>query len=1440
MLKELNAQSIVSDQDDLLLNELFSLLVILSQFLEQHMQVIIPYIIDIIVDQKVAISSRRSAVLTLTRLVELVDARMFTSGILVPLMRIGSSNSSLKTQIRDCIILLGKQVGSDLNIFKRQLLKAFPGDMLIENLIYDSMQSTSATFPILQIDRRKTSLSKVKSSVGHSSTSTSNICRSPTSLNIANLVKNWEWAQELCKEDVSHWFQAFRLGFFTESTSPSINACRTYFLDSYNIIVARLFNISFMSCWASLGAVERDKLVCCISHVLSTFDDAEFGRAILELVEFFDHHSTIGCLPFDLELLSKKSIQLRAYASALQYAEKQFQVLDKCNNTELIETLISVNNELDQLEAAHGALMYARYQNMPIKELWYEKLGHWSRALRDYEFRQSNDPANSEILLGRMRCLEALGDWSQLHDLCSEKLKVDTIKFGLKQQIANIAAPCAWALESWDSMSTAVSNFVNNDTLQSRIYSAVLMLKQKKYRETHNIVRAAWGDLHLMYTSLFTRDYSHINDIIGQAQSLIELEEVIQYASIEYRRPMLRNLWRTRLTQWCEDDFYVWYRSLLIQSIVLPPLENQRQWIALVDLCSKTGKEKQANHIFATMLNIKRKEPITIKDISGEQHPFIYFAFLKHKRTVEIMNSTKASMNDKDWSNFRSFVESLPDAYSDQAQSSLGIFDSPIEQMERDEHKLYWRHFKAECYYTLAQRTIEAEELNDNAISRIQKWFETAISYQSNWREIWNDLANFHYKVIMSVHYSSKLHGDLTEKIHDRLRSHVIQCHNALYKSILLGTPISALQNILRFITLWFQFGNDATILRSLNGLLSSLPVETWLQVIPQLISRIDCKQINVAKSVQQLLASIGRKHPQALIYSLAVASKSDNHTRQAAANSVLISLRHHSDTLVQQALLISEELIRISILWHEHWYGALDEASRLNINEHDIKGCLELLLPLHKQLEKGGETLAERAFIDTYGQDLERAYEHWKRYRHNNEEIEVSTAWQIYYKVYNALRDQLAKTTTLDLKYVSPKLLNCRNLELAIPGTYEENKDESSIISIQRIDQQITVISSKQRPRKLSMMGSDGKRYLFLLKGHEDLRQDQRAMQLFVLINSILAEHPETSRRDLAIGRYSVVPLAPDNGLISWLHQCDTLHSLIRQYREETKIPVYLEYSMIKHECPFYGRIPLLARIEVFRRALSKSDGLDLARIIWNKSPNADVWFTRRTNYVRSLAVMSMVGYIIGLGDRHPSNLMIDRFSGKVIHIDFGDCFEVAMKRKRFPETIPFRLTRMLINAMEVTGEQGIFRQTCQIVMALMRRNRESLIAVLEAFVYDPLASWRLNVTDTSETYSETEGDVIDDLAYQSNDVNNERPFAASISIKARYNTDVFEGPEMLNNQALAVLRRVKHKLTGRDFPLENENEYLSPEEQVTLLIKQAKSEENLCRCYFGWCPFW
>ena len=165
----------------------------------------------------------------------------------------------------------------------------------------------------------------------------------------------------------------------------------------------------------------------------------------------------------------------------------------------------------------------------------------------------------------------------------------------------------------------------------------------------------------------------------------------------------------------------------------------------------------------------------------------------------------------------------------------------------------------------------------------------------------------------------------------------------------------------------------------------------------------------------------------------------------------------------------------------------------------------------------------------------------------------------------------------------------------------------------------------------------------------------------------------------------------------------------------------------MMQSFCEHFDICPLPNKVEIFRHALEKTLGEDLKTVLWVKSQNSEVWLERRTNYTRSLAVMSMVGYILGLGDRHPSNIMLERYTGRIVHIDFGDCFEIAMRREKFPEKIPFRLTRMLVRAMEVSGIEGNFRSTCENTIRVMRESKESLLAIMEAFVYDPLISFRL-----------------------------------------------------------------------------------------------------------------
>lgn len=51
--------------------------------------------------------------------------------------------------------------------------------------------------------------------------------------------------------------------------------------------------------------------------------------------------------------------------------------------------------------------------------------------------------------------------------------------------------------------------------------------------------------------------------------------------------------------------------------------------------------------------------------------------------------------------------------------------------------------------------------------------------------------------------------------------------------------------------------------------------------------------------------------------------------------------------------------------------------------------------------------------------------------------------------------------------------------------------------------------------------------------------------------------------------------------------------------------------------------------------------------------------WFAMRLNYTRSVAVGSMIGHVVGLGDRHLSNIMLVEKSGELVHIDLGIAFD-------------------------------------------------------------------------------------------------------------------------------------------------------------------------------------
>lgn len=258
---------------------------------------------------------------------------------------------------------------------------------------------------------------------------------------------------------------------------------------------------------------------------------------------------------------------------------------------------------------------------------------------------------------------------------------------------------------------------------------------------------------------------------------------------------------------------------------------------------------------------------------------------------------------------------------------------------------------------------------------------------------------------------------------------------------------------------------------------------------------------------------------------------------------------------------MVSQELIRVAILWHEMWHEGLEEASRLYFGDRNVEAMFATLEPLHQMLDRGPETMREESFVQAFGRDLQEAQEWCHRYQESRDLNNLNQAWELYYQVFKRIQRQLPQLTSLELQYISPRLLEARNLELCVPGYYRSGEP---IVRISKFSPSLSVIASKQRPRKLTIVGSDGKDYMYLLKGHEDLRQDERVMQLFGLVNTLLKNDAETFKRHLSIERCVAVPLSPNSGLLGWFADTDTFHTLIRDYRDSKKILLNIEHRLM------------------------------------------------------------------------------------------------------------------------------------------------------------------------------------------------------------------------------------------------------------------------------------
>ncbi|XP_022763546.1 serine/threonine-protein kinase TOR isoform X3 [Durio zibethinus] len=1430
--------------------------------LDEHMHLLLPALIRLFkVDASVEI--RRAAIKTLTRLIPRVQVTGHISSLVHHLkLVLDGKNDELRKDAVDALCCLAHALGEDFTIFipsihklllrhrlRHKEFEEIEGHLRRREPLIVGSSVTQRLSRRLPVEVVSDPLNDVENDPYEDG---SDMQRHPRGhqVNDGRLRTAGEASQRSTKEDWAEWMRHFSIELLKESPSPALRTCAR--LAQLQPLVGReLFAAGFVSCWSQLNESSQRQLVRSLEMAFSSPNiPPEILATLLNLAEFMEHDERP--LPIDIRLLGALAEKCRAFAKALHYKEMEFEgacskKMD-ANPVAVVEALIHINNQLHQHEAAVGILTYAQqHLDVQLKESWYEKLQRWDDALKAYTAKANQASSRHLVLeatLGQMRCLAALARWEELNNLCKDYWT--PAEPSARLEMAPMAANAAWNMGEWDQMAEYVSQLDDGD--------------ETKLRGLGNTAASGDGSsngtffraVQLVHRGKVLESYERAYSNMVRVQQLSELEEVIDYCTLpvvnpvaEGRRALIRNMWTQRI-QGAKRNVEVWQGLLAVRALVLPPTDNIETWLKFALICRKSGRISQAR---STLIKLLQYDPETSAESVRYHEPQVMLAYLKYQWSLG--DDLKRKEAFARLQNLARELSISPNIQSIPSTTLMGGTSANVPLLARVYRKLgSWQ-------WTLSPG------LDDDSIQEILSAFRNATQCATKWAKAWHAWALFNTAVMS--HYTLRGFPAITSQ-------YVVAAVNGYFHSIACAANAKgvddSLQDILRLLTLWFNHGATVDVQKALQIGFALVNINTWLVVLPQIIARIHSNNHAVRELIQSLLVRIGQIHPQALMYPLLVACKSISNLRKAAAQEVVDKVRQHSGVLVDQAQLVSKELLRVAILWHESWHEALEEASRLYFGEHNIEGMLKVLEPLHEMLEQGARrdttTIKERAFIEAYHHDLSQAYECCMKYKRTGKDAELTQAWDLYYHVFRRIDKQLQSLTTLDLQSVSPELVECRDLELAVPGTY---RAELPVVTISSFARQLDVITSKQRPRKLTIHGSDGEEYAFLLKGHEDLRQDERVMQLFGLVNTLLENSRKTAEKDLSIQRYSVIPLSPNSGLIGWVPNCDTLHHLIREYRDARRITLNQEHKCMLSFAPDYDHLPLIAKVEVFEYALENTEGNDLCRVLWLKSRTSEVWLERRTNYTRSLAVMSMVGYLLGLGDRHPSNLMLHRYSGKILHIDFGDCFEASMNREKFPEKVPFRLTRMLVKAMEVSGIEGNFRSTCENVMQVLRSNKDSVMAMMEAFVHDPLINWRLfnfNEVPQMSMFASTHVPAVvnTEETAQSKELAQPQRGARERELLQAVN-QLGDANEVLNELAVVVMARMSNKLTGRDFSscssiptcsIQNAVDHstlisgdnrevehgLSVKLQVQKLIIQATSHENLCQNYVGWCPFW
>jgi FKBP12-rapamycin complex-associated protein len=326
-------------------------------------------------------------------------------------------------------------------------------------------------------------------------------------INEALLLKSFDPCQCVDRENWFDWIRRLGVELLRESPSPALRSCASL-ANIYYPLSKELFNAAFASCLSDLSVEGRSECLGAVEMALaSPIIPSEVAQQLLNVAEFMERQERP--LPIGMHMLGTQAARFHAYAKALYYKELEFTAAVQSGispSSQVIEALISINNQVQCPDAALGVLIHAnRVHGIVLKESWYEKLQRWDEALKAYEAKWQDDPASYEAVFGILRCRHALGEWDELNGVAQEIWP--NAQESVRSAIAPLAAASAWGLKDWQHLQQYTQALKPNSA-DSIFFQTILSINSGKMKQARQLIDQTRDVIDTELTALLSESYS--------------------------------------------------------------------------------------------------------------------------------------------------------------------------------------------------------------------------------------------------------------------------------------------------------------------------------------------------------------------------------------------------------------------------------------------------------------------------------------------------------------------------------------------------------------------------------------------------------------------------------------------------------------------------------------------------------------------------------------------------------------------------------------------------------------------------------------------------------------------------------------------------------------------------------------------------------------------